>query len=287
MEYVCTGAILKCTMGTSCPKLKATPKNVSLTGKDQANIADYVPGENIPSFGRCRSLAYPPTASATAAHHGKLTPMPCFPGTCPFWSTVDKNSLICGQPALLEIATLKCSFGGIISIVSPGQNKEVKVGAVTLESINDGQQVLEQRNEILDSLEEAPADGENPSNIDPEEYWDNLQDFIGLLGFVPVAGTAADLVNAGISAARGNWTEAGLNLLAAIPGIGDVATGAKIAYRVTKVKSAGKLIKNTYKAAKRIENKAGYSRKVYDRMIDTAQTQNDLIEDYMDHEKGK
>ena len=27
MEYVCTGATLKCTMGTYCPKLKARPKN--------------------------------------------------------------------------------------------------------------------------------------------------------------------------------------------------------------------------------------------------------------------
>ena len=51
MEYVSTGATLKCTMGTSCPKLKATPKNVSLTGKDQANIADYVSMKNVPSFG--------------------------------------------------------------------------------------------------------------------------------------------------------------------------------------------------------------------------------------------
>ena len=119
---------MKCTMGTSTAKLKATPKNVSLVGKDQANIADFVSMVNVPGFGRCRSLAYPPTAAATAANHGHLTPMPCVPGTCPFWSAVDRNSLVCGQPALLKAATLKCSFGGTISIVSPGQNKEVKAG---------------------------------------------------------------------------------------------------------------------------------------------------------------
>lgn len=128
MEYVCTGAVLKCTMGTSTTKLKATPKNVSLVGKDQANIADFVSMVNVPSFGRCRSLAYPPTAAATAANHGRLTPMPCVPGTCPFWTAVDRNSLVCGQPALLKAAKLSCTFGGIISIVSPGQNKEVKAG---------------------------------------------------------------------------------------------------------------------------------------------------------------
>ena len=134
MEYVCTGATLKCTMGTSCPKLKATPKNVSLTGKDQANIADYVSMKNVPSFGRCRSLAYPPTASATAANHGKLTPMPCVPGTCPKWEAIDKDSLICGEPALLKPATLKCMYGGTISIVDPGQTLEIKNGNVIKET---------------------------------------------------------------------------------------------------------------------------------------------------------
>lgn len=126
MKYVCTDATLKCTMGTSCPKLKATPKNVSLTGKDQANIADYVSMKNVPSFGRCRSLGYPPTASATVANHGKLTPMPCVPGTCHKWEAIDKDILICSEPALLKPATLKCMYGGTISIVDPGQTLEIK-----------------------------------------------------------------------------------------------------------------------------------------------------------------
>lgn len=126
MEYVCSGATLKCTMGTSCPHLIATPKNVILVGQDQANVADHKPGLNIPGFGRCRSLGYPPTASATAANHGRLTPMPCKPGTHFQWSVVDKNSLVCGEPALLKPATLNCVYGGTISIVSPGQEKEIK-----------------------------------------------------------------------------------------------------------------------------------------------------------------
>lgn len=129
MKYVCTGATLKCTMGTANSKLMATPKNVSLTGKDQANIADFVSMVNVLPFGNCRSLAYPPTASATAANHGRLTPMPCVPGTCLKWMAVDKDSLICGEPALLKPATLQCSFGGTISIVDPGQTLEVKDGA--------------------------------------------------------------------------------------------------------------------------------------------------------------
>jgi len=168
MEYVCTGATLKCTMKTSCPKLKATPKNVSLTGKDQANIADYVSMKNVPSFGRCRSLGYPPTASATAANHGKLTPMPCVPGTCPKWKAIDKDSLICGEPALLKPATLKCMYGGTISIVDPGQIKEVKVGGVIAESVNENRQSQEnlRQKEHIAALEDATLDDKQLTNID-------------------------------------------------------------------------------------------------------------------------
>lgn len=126
MEYVCSGAVLKCSMGTSCPILTATPKKVTLIGKDQANITDYVSVKNIPGFGKCRSLGYPPTAAATAANHGKLTTMPCIPGTCSKWEAIDENSLVCGEPALLKPATLKCMYGGTISIVSPGQTLEIK-----------------------------------------------------------------------------------------------------------------------------------------------------------------
>lgn len=126
MEYVCTGATLKCSMGTSNSKLTVTPKNVSLDGNNQANIADFVSMANVKSFGKCRSLAYPLTASATAANHGRLTPMPCIPATCPKWSAVDPNSLVGGEPALLKPATLRCMYGGTISIVNPGQSKEIK-----------------------------------------------------------------------------------------------------------------------------------------------------------------
>lgn len=126
MEYVCTGATLRCSMGTSNSTLRATPKNVTLVGNDQANVADHTSIFNVPGFGRCRSLGYPLTASATAANYGTLTPMPCVPGTDCKWTSVDPNSLVCGEPALLKAATLQCRYGGLISIVSPGQNKEEK-----------------------------------------------------------------------------------------------------------------------------------------------------------------
>lgn len=137
--YVCTGAVLHCTQGTSNSSLSATPKSVSLCSQDQANIADHISIMNVKPFGRCRSLAYPPTASATAAHHGHLTPMPCVPGTINNWSAVDPNSQLGGQPALLNTAKLKCIYGGEITIVNPGQQLEQtgaqKIKIVTREAI--------------------------------------------------------------------------------------------------------------------------------------------------------
>ena len=273
MKYVCTGATLKCTMGTSCPKLKATPKNVSLTGKDQANIADYVSMKNVPSFGRCRSLGYPPTASATAANHGKLTPMPCVPGTCPKWKAIDKDSLICGEPALLKPATLKCMYGGTISIVDPGQTLEIKVRGVTKQSNNEKKEKAEQEipEELLQEFNELDLKEFNePETRDArtEILLDSLQLTLDGLGFIPVIGAVPDLFNACISVARGDWVGAGLSVAAAVPGVGDVVGGAKIAYKAAKAAknyNATKIIKNTYEEAKTIADNSSVARTLYDK----------------------
>lgn len=232
MKYVCTGATLKCTMGTSTTKLKATPKNVSLTGEEQANIADYVSMLNVPSFGRCRSLGYPPTASATAANHGKLTPMPCVPGTCPKWKAIDKDSLICGEPALLEPATLKCMYGGTISIVNPGQTLEIKVRAVSQSIRADEQETIAQEipEELLQEFSELNTEG-----LDKDPVLDGVQLALDAAGMVPVLGAVPDLINASISVLRGDWIGAGLSIVAAVPGVGDVVGGAKIAYKGAKI----------------------------------------------------
>ena len=206
---------MKCTMGTSCPKLIATPKNVSLTGKEQANVADYVSMKNVPSFGRCRSLGYPPTASATAANHGTLTPMPCVPGTCPKWQTVDKDSLICGEAALLEPATLRCVYGGIISIVNPGQSLEIKVRSASFSQKNEMQQeeaVQEIPEELLQEFNALDRE-----RLTQQSVLDGVQMALDVAGMVPGVGAAPDLLNAAISVMRGDF--------------GDVVGGAKIAYR--------------------------------------------------------
>ena len=161
-------------------------------------------------------MGYPPTAAATAANYGKLTPMPCVPGTCPKWQAIDKDSLICGEPALLEPATLRCMYGGTISIVNPGQSLEIKVRGVSF-SQRDGVQMA-----------------------------------LDVAGMAPGVGAIPDLMNAAISVLRGDWVGAGLSIVAAVPLVGDVAGGAKLAYkgivnanRAKKIKSFKDAISNS------------------------------------------
>lgn len=121
-SYVCSGATMKCTFGTQQAKLTVLPiRTVFLTGQPMANISDHLSFVNLGAFGKCRSLGYPATASATAAAHGRLTPMPCMHNT-PFpWMGGKNDYIIKGDPALLKSSTCQCMWGGTISIVDDGQ----------------------------------------------------------------------------------------------------------------------------------------------------------------------
>ena len=121
-SYVCSGATMKCTMGTSTAKLTVLPiRTVNLTGKPMANISDHLTMVNLAPFGRCRSLGFPATAAATAAHHGHLTPMPCMHNT-PFpWMKGKNDYIVKGDPALLKSSTCQCMWGGTISLITDGQ----------------------------------------------------------------------------------------------------------------------------------------------------------------------
>ena len=133
-SYVCSGATMKCSMGTSQAKLTVLPsRTVFLTGQPMANISDHISMVNLAPFGRCRSLGFPATASATAANHGSLTPMPCMHNT-PFpWMGGKNDYIVKGDPALLKSSTCQCMWGGTISIVNDGQTS---TGAADLSRTN-------------------------------------------------------------------------------------------------------------------------------------------------------
>ena len=125
-SYVCSGAIMRCTMGTSTAKLTVLPsRTVFLTGQPMANISDHQSFVNLGAFGKCRSMGFPATASATAANLGVLTPMPCMHNTPMPWINGKNDYIVKGDPALLISSTCPCMWGGTISLITDGQTEEI------------------------------------------------------------------------------------------------------------------------------------------------------------------
>ncbi|MDR2074907.1 MAG: DUF4280 domain-containing protein [Holosporales bacterium] len=111
----------QCTFGVAPSTLNILPTNRVLCGALPAgNIMDFAPIMNIAPFGMCSSAANPTVAAATAAALGVLTPMPCVPVTTP-WIPSSPTVMIGTGPALNMGDKTMCTWGGMITIVTPGQ----------------------------------------------------------------------------------------------------------------------------------------------------------------------
>jgi Domain of unknown function (DUF4280) len=119
--HVCAGATLQCTFGLVPSQLVVLPVNRVLVTTPGANIMDHVPLVNIMPFGPCISPANPAVAAATTAALGVLTPMPCIPATPAPWVAGAPTVLLGFQPSLDNVSQLICTWGGVITIVDPGQ----------------------------------------------------------------------------------------------------------------------------------------------------------------------
>ena len=227
-SYVCSGAKMKCSFGDKIAQLTVYPdRTVFLTGQPMANISDHTSLYNIAPFGKCHTTSFPPTGAATAAAHGKLTPMPCVPGTNSNWMNGKNDYIIKGDPALLKSSFCRCCYGGVITITDDGQRD---TGSADLSRA------------LLLPKEQLNSNAEEKSKLDVDSVLDGIQTALDFAGFIPGAGAIPDLLNAAIYAARGDMANAGLSVLAAVPGIGDAAAGAKIAVKGVKAaKKAGKL----------------------------------------------
>jgi Domain of unknown function (DUF4280) len=119
---VVANAQVMCSFGTSPQPLTAIPMGmpVQAGGQLAATIQDFKPMANIKPFGMCTTPSNPQVASATAAAQGVLTPMPCVPVTTP-WKPGSPTVMINNQPALTNSCTSQCSWGGAITISTPGQ----------------------------------------------------------------------------------------------------------------------------------------------------------------------
>jgi hypothetical protein len=230
-SYVCSGAKIKCSFGDKIAQLTVYPdRTVFLTGQPMANISDHISLYNIAPFGKCHTTSFPPTGAATAAAHGKLTPMPCVPGTNSNWMNGKNDYIIKGDPALLKSSFCRCCYGGVITITDDGQRD---TGSADLSRT------------LLLPQEQLNRNAEEKCKLDVDSVLDGIQTALDFAGFIPGAGAIPDLLNAAIYAARGDMANAGMSVLAAIPGIGDAAAGAKIAVKGVKAakaaKKAGKL----------------------------------------------
>ena len=228
-SYVCSGATMKCTFGDKTVKLKVYPdRTVFLTGQPMANISDHISLYNISGFGKCHTTRYPATGAATAANKGKLTPMPCIPGTVKKWQNGKDDYIIKGEHALLKSSYCRCQWGGIITLINDGQT-------------DTGPADLSRESSV--STSEMLAKTEEQFKIDPEAFLDGLQLALDAAGLAPGVGAVPDLLNASISALRGDWGAAGMSLLAAVPGIGDAATAMKFLQKGAKATKAAKKAK--------------------------------------------
>ena len=121
-SYVVEGAKLKCSCGDEESDLNVTNKSVRINKKPQANIMDFKPMVNVSPFGKCRSLANPTVAAATARNKGRLKKMPCVPATVTPWIGSKDDVLINNCRVLLSTSTLRCMWNGTISITDDGQD---------------------------------------------------------------------------------------------------------------------------------------------------------------------
>jgi hypothetical protein len=122
---VCMGATMMCSFGMAPSSLVVLPPP-KLTMTDMmpdANIMDYIPMVNIMPFGMCITPSNPEVAAATAAALGVLTPMPCIPVTVAPWvpGAVSPPVILGNSPALDNISTLMCMWGGVITFVDAGE----------------------------------------------------------------------------------------------------------------------------------------------------------------------
>ena len=119
---VVNAARTACTMSAKPSQLVVLPtRQRTAGGQPAANIADHIPITNIVPFGPCLSPLFPPTAAATAAANGVLTPVQCVPNTVTPWAPGSAVVTIANQPALRQTDTCQCVWGGTITITDPGQ----------------------------------------------------------------------------------------------------------------------------------------------------------------------
>ena len=129
-KQVVAGAMMQCSFGAAPSALIVLPTNrVMVEGRPAANIMDYKPVVNIPTFGMCSTPSNPAVAAATAAATAAAlgvptpTPAPCVPVVPAPWAPGSPTVPIGNMPALNDMSKCMCAWAGVISITNAGTMK--------------------------------------------------------------------------------------------------------------------------------------------------------------------
>lgn len=117
----CTGATMQCTFGAAPSTLIANAQTtVMVSSKPMGTIMDFKPMGNIPPFGMCNCPANPATIKPPPV---MFAPAPCVPVIPAPWAPGSPTVLAGNFPALNNSSKLMCVWGGVISILNPGQTQ--------------------------------------------------------------------------------------------------------------------------------------------------------------------
>ena len=116
---VCMGAMLQCPFGVAPSTLIVNSQVTALaSSKPIATIMDNKPMANIPPFGMCSCPANPATVKPPPV---MFAPAPCVPVITAPWAPGSPTVMVGKYPALNNSSKLICQWGGVISVVNPGQ----------------------------------------------------------------------------------------------------------------------------------------------------------------------
>lgn len=116
---VCMSANMMCSFGTAPGTLIVNSQTTAMvSSKPMATIMDNKPMANIPPFGMCNSVANPATKRPPPV---LFTPAPCTPVIAAPWAPGSPTVMVGTFPALNNTSKCMCNWGGVISIVNPGQ----------------------------------------------------------------------------------------------------------------------------------------------------------------------
>lgn len=219
LEYVITGALMKCSEGASPMPFKATPRTSKIAGLRAGNELDIAPIVNVPSFIICKKLT----------QMAKGVPVPCIPAPTKWQDTY--KAKVGGGNALIKKSCIQCVAG---------QGK--------IEFITSGQIPLPP--EVVEDIQIAQQKGEKA--VEAAEKENNAVGEAGLVeGLIPVWGSGRDLIHSvqtgSVSGMAVNTVFLAWDVVSVVAGAFSLGTatvammGAKAGIR-TALKTAGKVV---------------------------------------------